>query len=206
MKVDRGFFSSSHSSLCTATLQFNHTNGCHLLRSTHRRGCQIPRSTPFWENLYFWVTLLPFTQFVFKIQSFTASDIWVIESACGLFFVWVQGSIHKGWYQGVCSCCGKAWGLFPQCCQVVRCCLFSCCLKVCSSLTYFPLFYVANSAFSFFFFPNSDFGIFVNFKFCLSSFPGNAQGVRFSAVAAPAEAAPAKAVCVFSNFTFVVWC
>jgi len=60
--------------------------------------------------------------------------------------------------------------------------------------------------FLFFFFPNSDFGIFVNFKFCLSSFPGNAQGVRFSAVAAPAEAAPAKAVCVFSNFTFVVWC
>lgn len=44
--------------------------------------------------------------------------------------------------------------------------------------------------------------IFVNFNFYLSSFPGHAQGVRFSGAAAPAEAAPAKAVCFFLNFIF----
>lgn len=176
-------------------------DGCHLLRSTHRRGYQIPRSIPFWENLYFWVTLVPFTQFLLKIQSFIVSDIWVIESVCGLFFVWLQGSIDKGWYQSVCSCCGKAWGLFPQCCQVVRCCLFSTCLKVCSSLSLHFLFsFCCNSAFVIFFL--LDFAIFVNIKFYLSSFPGKAQGVRFSTVSAPAEAAPAKAVCIFFNLTF----
>lgn len=204
MNADRGFYYSPHSSsLCTATLQFNHTNGCHLLRSTHRRGYQIPRSIPFWENLYFWVIIIPFTQFLLKIQSFTVSDVWVIESVCGLFFVWVQGSIYKGWYQGVCSCWGKAWGLFPQCFQVVRCCLFSCRLKVCSSLISFPLIYAANFVF---FFLRKILPFFVNIKFCLSSFPGKAEGVRFSAVAAPAAAAPAKAVCVFFNCTFVVLC
>jgi len=86
-------------------------NGCYLLRSTHRRGSQIPQWIPLWKKIYFWVTLkssqfplffLLFLRFGFfkfyvglfkfllfycfelkKIVFFTVSEIWVFQFLYG---------------------------------------------------------------------------------------------------------------------------
>lgn len=63
-------------------------NGCYLLRSSHRRGSQIPQWIPLWKKIYFWVTLKSsqfplFSLFqIIKIVFFIVSEIWVFQILC----------------------------------------------------------------------------------------------------------------------------